>query len=409
MRYRLTVVTVIVAAIVAAAVLIALPKEEDPPIERDQNQTKLVPPELGIVGAITATAEAGGTALDPTALVTPTTLVDDPSSTSTPTTPQGERPGPLLSTVSGLVAAGDTISIQLTGAAPTELFEILINGESVLASGSADATGSAVIAGTIPDGLPAGTVAISFSGEISGSTAISIEISVAAPVMTISPDLPAVGDLITISAEGLSPGEAVMIRASGQLIASATTGVDGSFSVTAELPDLEEGEHSVLMEGEFGETATTDLTVVAPLAPAIAEPTATSSASGAGAADLNPDETGNASGGEPGSPGGPDQPSQVDQSGDAGEPVKDEDIDPAVASADSGLPNWLYVVIGVFAGWLGLLTVWVIRLDRSKDSGNRALALEIAKLVEMGQTATRPDQNMTPDIPVIPDREDRVA
>jgi hypothetical protein len=72
MRYRLTIVIVILATSGVAAAVLTLTTGENPSIERDQGQTDIFSPGLGIMAAFTATAKAGGATLDPTALVTPT-------------------------------------------------------------------------------------------------------------------------------------------------------------------------------------------------------------------------------------------------------------------------------------------------------------------------------------------------
>ena len=114
MRYRLTIVTVIVGALVAAAVLLTLPSSDDSAVERDQTPTGFYSDGLGIVGALTATVDAGGPALDPTALVTPATLPETPADAALPTSTVIEgtvaaeatqRPAPVLSIAAGPVSA----------------------------------------------------------------------------------------------------------------------------------------------------------------------------------------------------------------------------------------------------------------------------------------------------------------
>jgi hypothetical protein len=158
---------------------------------------------------------------------------------------------------SGPVSAGQPVSIELTGAAPAERFEILINGMSVLAAGTVDETGSAAFSVAIPEGLPDDMVEISFSGEISGTTSLPIHISRPAPVVTISPESPPAGGSITVSVKGFGPGETITIRISGKIVGSAVTRGNGSFSITTRLPELEQGEYDVSLEGGSGEIATT--------------------------------------------------------------------------------------------------------------------------------------------------------
>ena len=420
MRYRLTIIAVVVAAIGAAVVMLILTTGEDPSVERDATSSDVFSPELGIVAAFTATARAGGGALDPTALVTPTTVlaaaspvIPDPTSTKEPE--PDRKPEPQLSAPTNPVSAGQSISVRLTGAAPGEQFDNLIKGESAVVSGIADETGSAVIALTVPIDIPAGTAVISFSGESSGSTSISIQISVVSPSITLSPDSPAAGDSITVVVEGLTPAEAVTVRISGELVGSAISGSDGSFSITTRVPELESGEHTVSLEDESGEIATAKLMVAAGSESGSANPTTTPVATGAigdGSEQTGPDpssetderQTGGAVQETPGN----DQ-SQGDQPSEVGDQAAGADIDSATGPDGSGLPPWLYVIIGVFTGWLGLLTVWVIRLDRSRDRRIDALTQGITRLVGSEEADTGLGERATTGIPHVPAREDLIA
>lgn len=420
MRYRLTIVAVIVAAIGATVALLTLTTGDDPAVERDATSSDVFSPELGIVAAFTATARAGGAALDPTALVTPTTelaaaspVISEPTGTNEPE--PNPKPEPLLSAPTNPVSAGQSISVRLTGAAPGEQFDILIEGESSVVSGIADETGTAVIALTVPIGTPAGTAVISFSGESSGSTSISIQISVGSPSITLSPDSPAAGDSLTVDAEGLSLVEVITVRISGELVGSAISGSDGSFSITTRLPELESGEHNVSLEDGSGEIATAKLMITADSESGSANPTATPVATGAigdgsepTSTDPNSETDERQDGGQGQQPPGNDQ-SRGDQPPDAGDQAAGGDADSVIGLDGSALSPWLYVIIGVFTGWLGLLTVWVIQIDRSRDRRIDALTDEIYGLVVSVQADTGLGERATAGTPGVSAREDLIA
>ncbi len=369
MRYRLTVVSVFAAALAGAALLFILTRGEDSPPEH--NQTELFPDGLGIVAGFTATARAGGAALDPTAFASPTSTSTAPRSTTspgdTPLPETGDAPIPVVSLSEREVMPGDTVTVQVSGASPGESFELTLGTSSVVASSIAGADGRIEIEVTVPEGLAAGSMELAYEGATSGtgSIAISVSASDSAPSMVIDPEDPAPGDSITISAENFEPGEPVTVRMSGEIVASGIAGSDGSFSVTTGLPSSTEapgtdgGPQQVSVEGRTGTVADGEIN---PEGPVSAQPTATKTSGSA--------------------VGGPQDGSKDARQGDpslGGD--SDEEPSSGADSSGSGLPAWLYLAIGVAAGWLGVLTLWVIHLDGSRDRQVAVLVKEIDRLI----------------------------
>jgi hypothetical protein len=372
----------IVAGLAAGAVVFAISQGDDPTTEPDQPPTEFFSGGLGIVAAITATAEAGGVALDPTALVSPTVLADEVSASAIAVPPTSapaptQRPNPTLSTAAGPVSPGETISIRVDGAAPNDQFEISINGEPVSTSGNptetADPNGTANVLITVPESTSTGTIEIVFSGGQSGTATTSLEISVTAPLVTVDPQSPVAGESVTVSADELTPGMMVTVRIGGQMVGSAVSGNDGSFSITTRVPELEQGAHSISLEGQSGQLASSELTIApdTPVVGGIAQPTASPQVTGQQANGADSQDGTN---------------SENQQSADSTGPGADDGSSTSNSLA-SELPIWLYLVIGAVAGWLGLLTIWVVRLDRRRDSHVDALVQEVARLVELEQVA----------------------
>ncbi len=364
MRYRLTVISVVVAAL-AAALVFALNRSDDSSVER--GQPELFPEgSLGIVAAFTATARAGGAALDPTALATPsstsvpsisTPLPETTSAPAAETTDSGpaETPAtsPVLKLSSDEATAGEQISVEMSGAVPGESFEITVGGTTVeVPSSTADSVGTFTIEITISEGVTGDSLELVLVGSESGVTATTINISSEKPTVGVSPEDPEPGESITLSADGFEPGEAVTITVSGEEIGSGIAGQDGSFSMTTGLPELPEsadGSQTLSVESAAGSTATTEFSA----------PAGSAGSGSSGTAD------------EPiGAAGDGKNPINS-----IGQPENDSPV------ADDPIPAWLYMVIGTIAGWILVLTVWVYRLDRDREAQFKVLTNVISELV----------------------------
>ncbi len=355
MRYRLTVVSVIAAALAAAGLVFALSQNDDGPSER--SQPELFSEGLGLVGAFTATAEAGGAALDPTAIATPgaTSSGPDPASTSerddqgadgNATSPEGAQ----LSTA--VSAEGDRVTIELTGAAPGEAFQVTVDGSPVEAPGAtADSSGTAVFELSIPGGS-GNSFELVVTGPELGARSTRIDLPVTQPGIVVNPEMPEPGQSVTIDADGFQPGEKLTITFGGEDLASGIAGQDGSFSMTTGLPDLpvpSSGMDGLRVEGDRGSMATTDFSVPA-----------------------NP-----SAGGPPESVGG-------GQSATVSETPEQE---PVVADS---IPSWIYIAIGAIAAWLAILTLWVYRLDRDREFQFKFLRRVISDLTSSREPAIEP-------------------
>ncbi|MDA0677556.1 MAG: hypothetical protein O2788_06070, partial [Chloroflexi bacterium] len=68
MRTRLLILLVVVAAIAGAAVLVVMFASKSLAPQHERASTEIYADGVGLIGAMTATAEARGTSLDPTAL-----------------------------------------------------------------------------------------------------------------------------------------------------------------------------------------------------------------------------------------------------------------------------------------------------------------------------------------------------
>lgn len=357
LRYRLTVISVVVAALVAAAVVVGLNRDEDRTPEREPND--LFSGGLGIVGALTATARAGGGgAIDPTALVTPSTMADSsptPSPTTGPTaTESPENTGHIsIEVPDDDIAPGELISIEISGAAPDESLDLAISEGGSTISGVADSNGNALIQVRVPENASGQTIEIALQGSLSGAASTEITVSSIAPLVSVDPSEPAAGESVEITVENFSPGEQITITISGQPVASGVAGSDGSLRITTGIPGLpqsENGSHMVSVEGSTGTAAMTD---IAPSQPQTTAPTATTAQS----------------------------PSAQEQPADASETSADDNGENLL----SGMPAWVYFAAGVLVGWLLLLTVWVIRIDRSRE---RVVASMIAEMKKFDGSQT---------------------
>ena len=355
MRYRFTVISIVAVALVAAAIVFSLNRGNEPRSERSQNE--LFPGGLGVVGAFTATARAGGGAtIDPTALVTPSTTVHAiPTSTAvTGSTPTSAAPTLRLS--SEQVAPGGLISVDVSGAAPGESFELAMS-ELPVGSGTTDSSGSSTVEVVAPRDLSPQTVDLTFTGAESGQGAISITISVNAPLVKAEPSASGSSGSVLVSADNFVPGEAITISVSGQTVASGIADGDGGFSVTTGLPESLLGSganQTISADGSDGSIAMAPIDLSRE---ALTQPTST------------------ALSGDLGEGSGPPGQESLEP---APEP-ESEQRDDAGGTSLSNLPAWIYFAAGTVVGWLALLTVWVIRIDRSRDRWIAALEKETRK------------------------------
>lgn len=365
MRYRLTVISVFAAALVAAALVFALNGSDGTPPER--TQPELFPDGLGIVAAFTATAQAGGAALDPTAIATPTSTSTAPEPTPTPqptvaTAVPGTPGRPAVKLSSDTAEPGDGITVDVSGAVPGESFEITVGGTPVDASSlPVDATGNTKIEITVPTGVSGDSVEVMLVGSQSGANSTTISVSDGAPNIAVMPEQPGPGESITVSAEGFEPGEAVTISVAGEQVGSGFADQDGNFSMTTGLPELPtaaSGPQPLSVNGDAGSVASTDFTVPGQPAPS----------------------------GSPGSRGAP-----VGGSG-AGEgaPGSGESPQSELSAGVGAMPTWVYIVIGAMAGWTGILTLWVYRLDRDRDAQFKFMQGVITELVSSKEADSEP-------------------
>ncbi len=375
MRYRLTIITVIATAVAAAALVIALNRSDGESPEL--SQPDLFPDGLGLVAAFTATAEAGGAALDPTALATPTSTSTAPD--RQPTVGSSVGPGsnesPVVQVSSENAKAGEQLSAEVSGAVPGESFEVTVNGTPVEASvASTDSAGNATFEITLPQGVSGDSVELTVVGSESGETTVQISVSAGEPSIAVRPEDPEPGESITVNAEGFKPGEAVTISVAGEEIGSGIAGQDGSFSMTTGLPDggQESGSQPISVEGDAGSVASTELT--------------------------QPGSAGPAGSGGPSS-GAPTGGSEQSTGGSA--TPQDEP-----AATGTVIPTWVYVVVGAMAGWLAVLTLWVYRLDRDREAQFKFMQGVITELVASRQSALDSEVG---DSPSGIDRDERAA
>lgn len=361
MRYRLTFISVVVTALAAAALVFVLN-------QGDSSSPEITQPDLfpegglGIVAAFTATAQAGGAALDPTALAKPTSTPRSsdatPASTSTASDASATTisSSPVIDLSTDEAKTGDQITVSVSGAAAGESFELTIGGVPIETSSStADATGHIQIEITVPGGVSGDSVELVLNGSVSGSTSATITVSANLASISVSPEQPESGESVTVSAEGFEPGEAVTISVSGKEIGSGFAGQDGSFSMTTGLPELPQSADEpqfLSANGAEGSSASADF--VAPDQPAGSGP------------------------GSPGAPGG--SPGNASDDEELASDLDGLQEGEKAANADA-LPTWVYIVIGAMAGWIGVLTVWVYRLDRDRESQYRLLRHVISDLV----------------------------
>lgn len=369
MRYRLTVISIVAVALVAAAVVFGLNRNDDSLPER--SQTELFPDGLGVVGAVTATARAGGGAtIDPTALVTPSSTVETAAPTGTAVSENTATPvPPTLRLSSDEVAPGGLVSVEISGASPDENFDLAM-GTTPVGNGMADSSGNAMIEVIAPRDLPPQTIELTFTGAQSSSSAVSITISNDAPMVNVDSAQSDNGESVSIAADNFSPGESITIRISGQPIASGIADNEGSFSVTTGVPEslaANNDAQTLSAEGNGGSVAMTRVNLSQGAA---VQPTATALA------------------GDSGQDAGSVPPRQENGMGepDAG-PADEQDSDGGDVSL-SNLPAWIYFAAGVLVGWLALLTLWVMRLDRSRDRWVAAMVSEIRRADE-GSTSKR--------------------
>lgn len=344
MRYRLTAISVVVVALAAASLVFVLNRSDSPSSEL--TQPDLFPEGgLGLVGAFTATAEAGGAALDPTALAQPTStssaLLSTPAPTDSTASAATVASSPVLSLSSDSAQTGDQLTVEISGAVPGEAFEISVAGIAIeVSSATADATGSLKIEITVPAGASGESAELVALGSISGANSTMISISNGSASVAVNPEQPEPGESLTVSAEGFEPGEAVTVSVAGEEVGSGIAGQDGSFSMTTGLPELPESEstmQTLSVEGENGSAASAEF--IPPVQVGGSGPTGNGGQT-AGVTD-----------------GGSEQP-----------PITDGQPDSTGGTDDGFLPTWVYIVIGAMIGWIGILTVWVYRLDRDRES-----------------------------------------
>lgn len=377
MRYRLTIISVIATALAAAGLVFALNQGESSAPEL--TQPELFPEGgLGLVGAFTATAEARGGALDPTSLARPTSTArpDDATPVPDPTVSGSSQPAtgssPQINLSPGQASPGDQVTVSITGAESGESFEITIDGVPVETSPrSVDSSGNVQIQIKVPEGLSGDSVELVATGSASGSNSTQISITGNHARVSVDPEQPQADESITVSAEGFKAGESVTISVSGEEIGSGFAGQDGTFSMTTGLPELpaaQDEPQTLSIDGAQGSSANTDF--VAP------RQSAGPGSSGTG----NNPESGQQSAGESTGPG--------DGAGNSAE---------AKSPTTGAVPTWVYVLIGVMAGWLGILTVWVYRLDRDRESQYRLLRHVISDLAFSKNALPEPDFDKSDD------------
>ena len=337
MRTRLFILLLVVAGIAGAAVLVVMFASNSVAPQRDRPTTDIYSDGVGLIGAMTATAEALGTSLDPTALAESSVVPIAGAVTPVAPVPTPTPRIPVLAT-RGEARPGGSMTISITGTAPGETFQLLINGSPVSSPRTADATGTAVVEIQLQNDIAAGNADLAFTGQQSGTVSISFTVTVPEPQVSIKPEQVSGGSAVTLTAEDFRPSETITVTIDGQVIGSAVSAQDGSFSITTKVPELQDGQHQVKFEGDAGSDLTQQMEFKT--APA---------GTGQGG-------TGTGTGG-PSSPGG------------------DAVTDGGTGNGNSGVPSWLYFAAGAFTAWLAVLTLWVIRIDRSRAvTGDRMLA-----------------------------------
>ncbi len=349
MRTRLLILLVVVAAIAGAAVLVVMFASDSIAPQRERSSTDIYSDGVGLIGALTATAEALGTSLDPTALASSSVVPIAGDVTPLAPVPTPTPRIPVLST-SGEALPGANMTVAITGAAPGESFQLLLNGQPLSSSHASDHSGAAVVEIELPNNLSAGNSNLTFAGQQSGTVSISISITVQEPQVNIRPEDIAGGSTVTLDATDFRPSETITVTIDGEAIGSAVSADDGSFSITTQVPDLPDGQHAVKFEGDAGSELTQQMEFKAALAGA--------GQGGAGAGSGKPDGTG----------------SDAPAGGDAG-------IDSA------GIPSRLYFAAGAFTAWLAVLTLWVIRIDRTRSVSGDKLLARLVTVLERRQTA----------------------
>ena len=376
--YRISIVVAIAVLVALAAFQFGRTRSNEAETE-DGGESEFYS-ELGIVGAITATARAGG-ALDPTALVTPTseptaTVGSELQPTSTPVEPTPVPLPPQLRVSSDEVAPGETFDLDVDGAEPGELFEVTMNGGAPLATATADENGSAKIELTVPEDEEPGNASVRFSGAESASTSVPITVYLDIPEALVEPRESPAGESVTVSGRKFEPSESVSISVDGELIGSAIAGSDGSLSVTTQLPEeLEEGEHDVELEGSLGSRASAPVNIVPePLTGAGADVTAT-----IGPVQSPPAGTPAATTGAPTAAASPSPVATTDPTTLAGQsgaiPESSDGLGGPTDDGGLSFETWVYVAMAALSGWLLALTLLIIR---RKEVTAKQLAKELA-------------------------------
>ena len=352
MQYRITITLVVAIVITGAVLLLTLNNRQGASTEPGGSSRTELPGELGIVAAMTATAVTRQASLDPTAITSPDILETHvPAVGSTPTPESGSLPGLVLTLSNSTLTPGSSFSLEITGAHPGESFNVSLAGTTLFASGVADQTGAASIEAAFPPNTPPGEYSLAVSGSESAPASISITISQSGPAVSISPEKPAGGETVRIDGSGFAPSEMVSARVEDEPVGSAVAGSDGAFSISTRLPELEAGDQSLFLEGSSGSSASVQMN--------------TAGSVGAGArpvAAATPIT-------DPGDTDSEDKPF---------EPIELQEP-PAEESPLS--PGWVYAAAGAVAAWLAVLTVWVYRLDRSRDRSSIAVAEAVERVL----------------------------
>ncbi len=327
-----------------AALVIALSQSDDSRPERGQNN--LYSDGLGVVAAFTATARAGGgVTIDPTALATPNSTRIAPTEPMIPDESEMPVSSPSVRVQQDEVAPGGSMLVSISGAAPNESFDIALKTVGNVASGETDAAGEATALVNVPNETAPQKTELEFTGSTSGPSSVEITISADAPVVSADPADVRGGETVEITAQNFEPGESITVELSGHPVASGIAGNDGNLSANTALPELQRDQAETLVLSAEGSTGSLAVAPVNVSEGAIAVPSAT----------------------EPVSSGDSNESSPNVQDGE--QMADDHAINDLQESSISlsDLPRWLYFAAGAVVGWLAVLTLWVMRLDRHRD------------------------------------------